>query len=307
MRALVTGSSGFLGRHYVAALVGAGWDVRGVDLAALDPSERGHPGTFYRGHAEDVLRAWLQSVDLAVHCAAVVGGRQGIESNPLALATANLTIDAAVFDWCARTRPGRLLYVSSSAVYPTHLQTWDQNRRLREDDARPDDPWDLGTPDATYGWVKLTGEKLCTELRELGVPVTIVRPFSGYGTDQSPDYPFRAFIDRAKAKADPFEMWANGHQVRDWIHVDDVVRLSLELCRAGATGPVNLCSGVPLEMFDLARIITGQADHLCTLKVIDGPMGVEYRVGDPSLMRNLVGPPRVQLAEGIRRALAGEV
>ena len=128
-----------------------------------------------------------------IHAAAIVGGRAKIDGNPLALAV-NLELDAAMFQWALRTRPGRVVYLSSSAAYPVGLQGTRDHRPLLEGDIQVDDFWPVfGTPDALYGWAKLTGERLAALARAEGVPVSVVRPFSGYSHDQSEDYPFPAF------------------------------------------------------------------------------------------------------------------
>ena len=68
--------------------------------------------------------------------------------------------------------------------------------------------------------------------KRLGVPVTIVRPFSGYGPDQDTTYPFTAFAERAARRADPFDVWGDGQQVRDFVHVTDIVNATLALVDA---------------------------------------------------------------------------
>src|SRR6202035_3854150 len=115
---------------------------------------------------------------------------------------------------------------------------------------------DLGAgddPDATYGWVKLTGERIAREVQNAGVPVTVVRPFSGYGEDQDDCYPFPAMIARAARQENPFDVWGDGQQVRDFVHIDDIVRATLALVDANADGPVNLGTGVGTSMDDLAN------------------------------------------------------
>ena len=108
MKALVTGSAGFAGRHFREALHHRGWDVTGIDIAEGND-------------ARDFFSASGDRFDLVVHCAAVVGGRALIDGPPLALAV-NLELDAAMFRWALRTRPGRVIYLSSPAAYPVALQ-----------------------------------------------------------------------------------------------------------------------------------------------------------------------------------------
>jgi nucleoside-diphosphate-sugar epimerase len=234
----------------------------------------------------------------------VAGGRAKIDGDPLAIA-ANLAIDSEMFRWALRTKPGRVVYFSSSAVYPTMLQTRERAQQLYEDLVLPDSQFLVGVPDATYGWAKLTGERLAVLAQAEGLRMTIARPFSGYGEDQSLDYPFPSFADRARRRADPFEIWGDGEQVRDWIHVDDVVGAVMAAIEQDVQGPVNLGSGQPTTFNELAAMFCREAGYKTEFKHLPAaPAGVQYRVCDPSKMLSFY-KPTVTLREGIRRALAG--
>jgi nucleoside-diphosphate-sugar epimerase len=165
-------------------------------------------------------------------------------------------------------------------------------------------PGSTGEPDQTYGWTKLIGEHLAERLRAADVPVTVVRPFSGYGEDQDETYPFRAFIERARHQVDPFEIWGDGHQVRDFVHVDDIVNATLTAAASGVSGPLNVCTGVPTSFNELARLVCREVGYSPALLWRgDKPQGVRWRVGS-TLLLDEVYPPRITLQEGIRRALA---
>jgi nucleoside-diphosphate-sugar epimerase len=295
--ALITGSHGFIGRHMVKELVARGYRCQSWDLPTDDAVIH-----------FTAAGGTLQVFDLVVHCAYHVGGRKGIDGNRSSLAK-NLALDATLFDWAVRTKQQHVLYFSSSAVYPVELQI-QPGRRLREDDGGPDHSEQSG-PDADYGWAKLIGERTARNAIELGVPVTVVRPFSGYGKDQSEDYPFRAFLERAMRREDPFVIWGNANQARDWIHVDDVVNSALavvdhdhEMWQQGRAVPttVNLCTGRATSMQELAAEICRTAGYEPQYQVDrEAPMGVFYRVGDPSKMECYF-TPTITLEEGIRRA-----
>lgn len=296
MRALITGDRGFLGRHFAAELMNRGYEVHGLDVKASSAQDCRKFFDLELRHPT-VRKHW----DLVVHCAAVVGGRETIERDPLATAE-SLSIDAEMFRWAAAVGPGRVLYISSSAAYPVELQA-DPGLQtaLRED--LIDLPRVTWEPDEVYGWSKVTGELLADRLRRSGVPVTVVRPFSGYGTDQDPSYPFRAILDRVKAGDDPVEVWCGGC-VRDWIHVDDLVAGALAVAESGTGDPVNLCTGRAVSFMDLVTLM-GRAVGRPPIQVRfrpDAPQGVAYRVGDPSRMVTYYRP-RITLEEGIRRAL----
>lgn len=266
MRALVTGSAGFVGRHMTAELQRRGWDVRGADIA--DQCD-----------ALDLFRTDRSRYDLIVHAAASSPHRAAIDDEPQHLAR-NVELDAAMFDWAVRTRQGRVLYFSSCAALDG-----------------PDD----------YGWTKLTGERMAAAARRSLLPVTVVRPFSGYGEDQSEDFPFRAIIERARRRDDPFEIWGDGSQVRDWIHIDDVVASALAVVESGTEEPVSLCTGVGTSMRQLAEMACAEVGYSPAFRLrADKPAGVAYRVGDPTLLHSYY-IPQVTLKQGVQRALAVSV
>lgn len=289
MRVLLTGSCGFIGRHFTSALRSRGHAVVGVDTRA--------------GWARD-CRDFFQSdkapFDLAIHCAALVDGRETIEHKAALLGAYNLQLDGAMWEWALRMRPGRVVYFSSSASYPTTLQ-----ERLYAPMRLAEHNMDrFGDPDATYGRVKRLGEVIAGEVRKAGVPVTVVRPFSGYGEDQDEVYPFPAMVARARKRSDPFIVWGDGSQVRDFVHVDDVVNAVFSLVENEVEGPVNIGTGVPTSMNDLALLCMREAGYEAPIKHLsDKPRGVRYRVADTTLL-NKYYTPRVTLEEGIRRALA---
>lgn len=326
MRALVTGSAGFIGRHMAARLEADGYDVIRVDLR----EDITQPGLRYR---DDIRRWWVDEgefveVDLVVHCAAVVGGRTMIDGARLLLAAEDLSIDAELFRWLlARKTPPRTVYYSSAAAYPVRLQDWgamwhsggkDLVRTLAERQINLGKP---ELPDATYGWVKLTGERMAAEANLMGIPVHVFRPFSGYGTDQDDTYPFPAIMQRIREHRDPITIWGDPDSTRDWIHVDDVIDGTLAWVGSERTEPVNLCTGVDTSFTGLVKLAAQVATLIATtpgnlnhwaasydpyVPAVDAdrskPMGVLHRVGDPTLMAE-VFTPQITLTEGIRRAL----
>ena len=256
MKALITGSMGFVGRHF--------WlRMRNMDVCDIQCGS-------------DALALFRRSetrYDLVIHAAARAPHRVAIDTQP-ASHIYNRMLDAAMFDWAVRTGQGRVLYLSSCAV-------------LDE------------TPDA-YGRYKLAGEDMARHAREAGIPVTVVRPFSGYGEDQSEDFPFGAFIGRAKRREDPFELW-NGAAVRDWIHIDDVVAGALAVVESGTEEPVSLCTGIGTSCADVAALAAEAAGYQPQF-VVRGGTGANYRVGDPTVLHQFY-KPAVTLAEGVTRAL----
>jgi len=216
----------------------------------------------------------------------------------------NLALDSIFFRWLELADVPDAVYFSSSAAYPVATQNSGYRIDLSEDMAEPVDQF-FGEPDATYGWAKLTGERLARHAWERGHRVLTVRPFSGYGEDQPLDYPFPSFIARAMRRDDPFQIWGDGEQVRDFVHIDDVVDATLALLAAGEQGPVNIGTGRPTSFNQLAEMVVDEVgggyrpriQHLPAK-----PVGVRYRVADTARLHKFY-QPRISLEQGIERAL----
>ena len=318
MRALITGSCGFVGAHFVKRLLDSGWSIVAIDDFS---AKTGYPPqwaieknlTFTKADC----REWFKcqdsvEYDLVLHCAAVVGGRLKIDGDPLAVAT-DLAIDADFFNWLARLKkkPRRVVYFSSSAVYPVELQTKNNHVALQESFV-VFNKTRIGRPDMTYGWAKLSGEYLAQfAAKQYDVPVVIYRPFSGYGPGQSFDYPFPSIVQRViesyrktrtAAEKEPVVVWGSGDQLRDFIYIDDVVNAVLETVFKLAPGEtLNLGSGIGVSFRELAHRVAQVLDRsVDVINDADKPEGVFARVADSYKMRKFY-VPKVSLDEGIRR------
>lgn len=318
-RILITGAAGFVGRHFTRRFLEVGDEVHAVDsivpaTGGIDPQD-GWPlfeprdfeaFHFYREDCRAYFRrADASGFDYCLHLAAVVGGRRVIEYDPLATAD-DLAIDAAYWQWAARTRPGKTVCFSSSAAYPIRYQQRENYRLLRE--AMIDFGSDIGLPDMSYGWAKLTAEYLARlAFERYGLKSVVYRPFSGYGEDQDDAYPFPSICKRAVAgrDSDTLAVWGTGDQMRDFIHVDDCVEgVLLTMDRIDDARAINLSTGVYTSFKEFARLaaeVCGYRPQVVGLS--DQPSGVFARAGDTSLQRELGFTPRIDLRTGIKRAI----
>jgi nucleoside-diphosphate-sugar epimerase len=284
MNILITGHKGFVGGYFLRKY--SNHTILGIDI------KEGND-------ARDFFKKDNSSFDLVIHLAAIVGGRQTIENSPISVAV-DLSIDAEFFGWCLRSKPKHIVYFSSSAAYPIEYQYRNSGILLKEDMINLDN---IKSPDLTYGWSKLTGEYLAKFVANEGINTTIFRPFSGYGTDQDLSYPFPSFVQRAKEKRDPFEIWGDGYQVRDFIHIEDIVNAVDECVKNKIYGTYNLGTGRAISFNELCGVVCNQAGYRPYIKHLEtAPTGVMYRVCDPSLMLKFY-QPRISLEEGIQRAL----
>ena len=245
----------------------------------------------------------LDIVDFAdvFHFAAIVGGRAMIDGDPMKVAL-DLSIDAEFFYWITRHKPERVLYPSSSAAYPVSKQTEAGAIQLRESDI---DFANMGEPDMTYGWTKLTGEFLAKIAAEhYGVKITCIRPFSGYGEDQDYSYPIPAIARRAVLKETPFEVWGTGLQGRDFVHIDDVLDCTLLAMDKISDGTaINIGMGKLTSFKEIIGVFLKIADYDTEIKcLLDKPVGVFSRYCSIDYVKEHLGwEPKISLEEGLKR------
>lgn len=270
LRILVTGSEGFLGRHTVRYMTEQGHKVVGID--------------------QDIFKDGLpdQNFDVMFHFAAFVGGRKGIDSN-LYLITKNIELDRIVVEW-AETHVGKIIYPSSCAAYPKALQT--QQGTPMHEDMMGGETFDM------YGMSKLATECM---LKFANVKSHIMRPFTIYGPGQSMDYPLPAIIERAKRGE--CSVWGSGTQVRDWVHIDDALKVFEYLMHREDPIVLNIGTGIPLTFKEVAQIIYKEihGEYSLDLKTqTDQPEGAGYRYADITLLKSLGLEPTISFAQGVR-------
>ncbi|MBK8844310.1 MAG: NAD-dependent epimerase/dehydratase family protein [Saprospiraceae bacterium] len=332
---LVSGGCGFVGRNMVKRLYNTTKDnILFIDDLSVgtDPSEwldqpmvEDHKGIkvygtdarlyFLKSDFRDVVHALardpeyikktygLDFVDFGdiYHYAAIVGGRAKIDGDPMMVAL-DLSIDAEFFYYITRHKPERVLYPSSSAAYPVNLQTESGAIALTESDI---DFNNMGQPDMTYGWSKLTGEYLAKIAAQYyDVNITCIRPFSGYGEDQDLTYPIPSLAKRAALKENPFEVWGTGHQGRDFVHIDDVIdciQLAMNHIHDGTA--INIGMGKLTSFMDIIKVMTSFAGYNPEIKqLLDKPVGVHSRYCDMTFVENTIGwTAKISVEEGMKR------
>jgi nucleoside-diphosphate-sugar epimerase len=319
-RVLITGGAGFVGRHFVKHFLERGDEVHAVDPIApctggIAPAD-GWPlfeprdfanFKFFREDCRDFFkRAKHAEYRYAVHLAAMVGGRAMIEYNPIAVAD-DLSIDAEYWQWAKRAKPVKTLCFSSSAAYPIKFQQRENWVLLNEDMISFDG--EIGMPDMSYGWAKLTCEYLARlAYQRHGLKSVCYRPFSGYGEDQDDSYPFPSICKRVLVNKGQrmLEVWGSGTQMRDFIHIDDCIRGAVMTMDKIDTGDaLNLSTGTCTTFIDFARKAAALVGYTPEVRgMCDRPAGVHARGGDTRKQAAFGFTHSIDFAAGIERALA---
>ena len=261
--ALITGGAGFIGSHLAEALIARDYRVTVVDDESTGTAEnlaavRDHFNfSFVHGTVADkaLVRQLVGDVDEVYHLAAAVGV-QLISTAPIHTIETNIyPTELILNELLRRKRDGyavKLFLASSSEVYgknPKPLWT--------EDDDLVFGP--TTRPRWSYGASKAIDEFLALAYwRQHRLPVVIGRFFNVVGPRQTGRYGMvlPRFVEAALAGR-PLVVHDDGHQVRCFAHVNDVVRSVIELMEtdAAVAGVFNIGSDQPVSILQLAKSV----------------------------------------------------
>jgi dTDP-L-rhamnose 4-epimerase len=312
MKTLVTGGAGFIGTHLVRRLLGAGDEV--VILDSLE--EQVHAGerptvpegvTLHVGDVADapIVDRALEGVDRVVHLAAAVGVGQSMYE--IARYTQKNTMATAVFleRLIAREpRPSRLVVASSMSIYGEGEYVCSEHGH-RAPHPRPESQliaheWEVHCPDcgrtlepvptseakpliptSIYAINKRDHEEMSLVIGSAyGIPTVALRLFNVYGPGQALSNPYTgvaAIFASRLLNQNPPAIFEDGEQLRDFIHVSDIVDGFMRaLTSERAIGrAINIGTGQRYTINDVARIL-GES-----LKVDAEPKRLQqYRAGD---------------------------
>jgi CDP-paratose 2-epimerase len=326
MTTLVTGGAGFVGTNLAHALLSAGERVRIVDNLSRPGVERnlrfllaehGDRLDFRRLDVRDRrrLREAVEGVGFVFHLAAQVAVTTSLD-DPIADFETNLAATVGLLDELRRLpSPPGILFTSTNKVYGSledvtlsrAYDTWlPMDDELREHGVSERRPLEFRTP---YGCSKGAADQYVLGwAKSYGLPACVFRMSCIYGPHQhgNEDQGWVAHFVLRTLADEPLTIYGDGAQVRDVLHVDDLVRAFL-LVREGidtVSGHAFNVGGGPdstlslLELVDLLEELHGTRP---TLRFADERPGDQrWYVSDTSLLQTVTGwSPRIQPVEGV--------
>jgi nucleoside-diphosphate-sugar epimerase len=249
-----------------------------------------------------VTRSAMKGIDVVFHLAADHGGRGYVDLHQAGPAS-NLFLDGLVFWEAVKAGVEKVVYASSGCVYPNYMQT-DPKKELylREEDVKP--PHDA---DNLYGWAKLMAElTLQAYHREYNFGAASCRYFTVYGPRGVENHAVIAMIARAFIGMNPFDVWGDGTQIRNWTYVDDIVSGTILAAEKISDGtPVNLGTMERVRVIDAARMVLEFSGHKAEIRQRpDMPTGPVNRVADNKRAKKLLGwEPKTPFREGLRKTM----
>lgn len=273
MKAIVTGTKGFIGTHLVRRLVDDG-------VTVFETS-----GDVLLRHTWDNML--FEEADVLIHLAARVGTGESMY-RVSDYCSNNVVGTAVLLEQAKRLGVKRIVLASSSAVYSDSFAPLSEQWRPE--------------PSSVYGTTKLAQENL---VKVSGIPWTILRLFCVYGQGQSLKNPYSGIVGGITAallsNAQPI-LYEDGDQTRDFVHIDDVVRafLPATIQENWLEQTLNIGTGIPTSMNHLVamlRNLVGGQDALVLGRKRVGDM--RHAVANIEKVRRLGWSPQVSLVDGL--------
>ncbi|WP_462159424.1 NAD-dependent epimerase/dehydratase family protein [Pseudoalteromonas sp. GB56] len=280
MRILVTGASGFTGRHFIAHAKSQGHECVALSNSQRSEAEQVH--TVYanltdKTSIQEALKG--QAFDAVVHLAAISfvahGDIDEIYATNL-LGTTNL-IDVVNE---VSQKPTHFLVASSGNIYGNtqQLPITEENKF---------------NPANDYAASKCAME-MALKVRSQSTKITIVRPFNYTGLGQAEHFLIPKIVKAFKQRQDELEL-GNLDVSRDFSDVRDVVSAYLALLEQGHQGTFNVCSGRAValsQVLELCEKLTGRKMGVFVNPAFVRSNEVKTLYGDDSNLRNAIGEYR---------------
>ncbi len=254
-KVLLTGSTGFLGRH-ARPVLEAGYGAENVvsvssaDYDLMDPSA-------VRQMFDDV------QPDVVVHLAAYSGGIGANRAFPADFYYRNTILTALTFEEAAKRKVGKLVYTMGGCSYPAKAPSPIDEDQLFCGYPQPES--------AGYSTAKMMGLVAARSYRQqYGLNATVLIPGNLYGefdnfrNSESHVVPamVRRYFEAMRAGAPEVQMWGTGAPTRDFTYAGDVAQLLPFFIESyDEVGPVNLCTATSTSIRTLAETIARLVDY----------------------------------------------
>ena len=300
---LVAGATGFVGSHLTDRLVDLGANVTGTvhntNLANKNPKAK-----YLEVDLEIAKDCELvtKNIEFVFMCAANSSGAEVMTKTPLVHLTPNVIMNSQMLAASYANEVKKFCFISSNTVYPlTDFAV-----------AETDVTGEFFEKYFIVGWMKRFSEIMCEMYAKKinkPMPTLIVRPGNLYGPrdkyKKKESKVIAALIRRSFEKENPFEVWGDGEDVKDFLYIDDFIDALLETFVKSTDFDIfNIASGVPVTIKDVLRDIIEISENQDIEVKFDTskPTMIPIRMIDISKIKTEIGwQPKISIYDGLKK------
>jgi UDP-glucose 4-epimerase len=308
---VLLGGASLIGTHLANKLVSLG--VRGLkivdDLSSGKRTNIQHlveQGVEFkwgdlRDYSKTLDAVWY--ADIVFHLAAQHGGRGYVATHDIELYN-NLELDTTIFRACAYAKVEKVVFSSSACAYPIDLQTNSNDLVYLSEDLI--DYKNMRQADGAYGTEKMIGEAMLDAYVEKGwFKGCSTRSFTVYGPLMGESHAIAALIAKTMIKQDPYDVWGDGYQIRNWTYVDDNVNGAVLAAENLDRGAINIGIEERLTprhaVSEIFRYMNWSSSTINYQE--DKPVGPRNRVANSTKLRSLGWKPEFTFKEGVEKTI----
>lgn len=304
---LVTGASGFIGSRLLKMLHETGYTNLRATSWNRELRDTLSGVEHIKGNLQDAdfCEIISKDVDVVFHCAANTSNALDTKFNPLLHVTPNIEMNVNLMEQSWKNKVGKFIFISSNTTYP------DMGDVPCTEDTVVQTP-DIVPVYKAVGWMKRYCETLCDFFsNQIHNPMQciIIRPSNAYGPNDKYDYEkchvTPANIRKVADGLNPIPVWGDGTEVRDVIHVDDMVSGFITVAEKVDTYDVyNVSYGKGYTVMEVLNTIKAIENNNNPIDFVNNkaPM-IPVRLLDNTKLKNLGWTPKYDLESGLRDAL----
>ena len=243
----------------------------------------------------------MKDIDIIIHCAAFSGGAGLQDESQIDLFRNNAVMSSNLISSSVKSKVELFGYIGSSTMYPqvTHP--------VKESEGYDGDPFEFYMG---VGWLKRYMEKVLQHFQEISdTNFSIVRPMAVFGENDNFNergHVIPQLIMKADKGMNPFQVWGDGNQVRDFLYVDDLIDgLFYVMEKDPTANPYNVSSGQSVTIKELTKMIVDIYDYNPTFEYdTTKPTAIPIRQIDISKIEKLGWKPKHSLREGLEKTIS---
>ena len=252
---------------------------------------------------DDCLAA-TKDIDFVFMCAANSSGAEVMDKTPLIHLTPNVVMNSQMLSAAYENQIKKFCFISSNTVYPL------TDFAVTENDVTGE----FFEKYFIVGWMKRFSEIMCemyaTKIKK-PMDILVVRPGNLYGPfdkfNKSESKVIAALIRRALEKQDPFEVWGDGLDLKDFLYIEDFIEGMLKAFAINEKYTIfNIASGIPITIKEVLEQILEVTGHTQAKVVFDStkPTMIPIRLIDISAVNEATGwKPKIGISDGLRQTI----